>query len=181
MNLKARLSPIAFSLFVLAAAASAAEGPTSALSSASSSSSSGRGDDDDALIEGTWILTVTPPGGAPSFRAVAAYAKGGVVVTTPDRLPPNLGNTLNDAIGAWRETGHRSFVSTQVEFRYGPMGNVIGSVKLRSAARITRYDTLEGVGQLQLCDGNLNNCSPTASDLAVVLGRRLVAEGPILP
>ena len=181
MNLKACLSPAALSLLVLATAASAAETPMTASSSPTSSSSSGRDDHDDSLIEGTWILTVTPPGGAPSFRAVAAYAKGGVVVTTPDRLPPNLGNTLNDAIGAWRETGHRSFVSTQVEFRYGPMGNVIGSVKLRATARITRYDTLEGNGQLQLCDADVANCSPASSDLAVVVGRRLVAEGPIVP
>lgn len=132
-------------------------------------------------IEGTWILTVTPPFGAPSFLAISSYARGGVLVTTPDRLPPNLGNTINDALGSWRATGHRTFVSTHVEFRYGPMGNVIGTVKLRASTRITKEDAFEGVGQLQLCDATFDHCSPPSPTLSTVMGRRLPAEPPIVP
>ena len=132
-------------------------------------------------IEGTWIATVTPPFGAPSFTGYSSYVNGGVFIVAPDRLPPALGTTIGNAQGAWRPISHGRFVSTHVELRYGPAGDVVGSAKVRAVVRLTSDDTFEGQGQLQLCDATLENCLPPGPALSTITGKRLRAELPILP
>ena len=132
-------------------------------------------------IEGTWIATVTPPFGAPSFLAYSSYIEGGVFIVSPDRLPPGWGTIIGNAQGAWRTISHHRFVSTHVEFRYGPMGDVVGTAKVRAIVRLISDDAFEGQGQLQLCDAMLENCSPPSTALATITGKRLRAELPIVP
>ena len=132
-------------------------------------------------IEGTWILTITPPFGGAQFLAFTSYIPGGVSISSPDRLPPvpGLGTVIGSAQGSWAPVGHRRFVSTHVEFRYGTVGEVVGTVKLRATTRLTSENTLEGQGQLVFCDAVLQHCSATGSALATVVGTRLRAEGPL--
>ena len=134
-------------------------------------------------IEGTWVATVTPPFGAPSFLAYSSYIKGGVFIVSPDRLPPGSGTVIGNAQGSWRAVGDRQFAATHIEFRYGSLGEVVGTAKVRSLVRLISEDSLEGEGQLQLCDAMLQNCSPPApaNALATLKGRRLRAERPVSP
>ena len=150
----------------------------------------GVGPDSDALasaatqkLEGTWIVTVTPPFGGPPFLAYTSYVRGGVSILSPDRLAPvpGLGTVIGNAQGSWRASGPRQFVATHVEFRYGSAGEVVGTAKVRSSARLTSDDTFEGQGQLVFCDAMLEHCTAPGPALATVSGRRLHAEGPILP
>jgi hypothetical protein len=134
-------------------------------------------------IEGTWIATVTPPFGAPSFLAHPSYIRGGVFIISPDRLPPALGTPIGSGQGGWRAAGHRQYLSTYVELRYGVLGEVVGTAKVRSIVRLTSDDSFEGSGQLQLCDAMLENCSPPAppSAFATIKGRRLRVEPMVVP
>ena len=134
-------------------------------------------------IEGTWIATVTPPFGAPSFIAHPSYIRGGVFIISPDRLPPALGTPIGNGQGNWRAVGHRQYVETHVEFRYGVLGEVVGTAKVRSIVRLTSDNSFEGSGQLQLCDAMLANCAPPAppSQFAMLKGRRLRVEPPVVP
>jgi hypothetical protein len=50
-------------------------------------------------IEGTWVATVTPPFGAPSFLAHPSYIHSGVFIISPDRLPPALGTPIGSGQG----------------------------------------------------------------------------------
>ena len=134
-------------------------------------------------LEGTWIVTVTPPFGGATYLAVASYIPGGVSIVSPDRFPPvpGLGTATGSAQGSWRAVGHRQFVSTHVEFRYGSVGEVVGTAKVRATTRLTSTDTFDGHGQLVFCDAMLEHCSAPGTALATVSGRRLRAEAPILP
>ncbi|MDQ6629568.1 MAG: hypothetical protein M3Z29_14170 [Pseudomonadota bacterium] len=151
-------------------------------------SATGHDDDSDRNrggheLEGTWIVTFTPPFGGATFLAVTSYIPGGVSILSPDRLPPvpGLGTTIGTAQGSWRAVGHRQFVSTHVEFRYGSVGEVLGTAKVRATTRLTSDDTFDGHGQLVFCDAMLDHCSAPGAALATVSGRRLRAEAPILP
>jgi hypothetical protein len=143
----------------------------------------GKHDEQADEIEGTWIATVTPPFGAPSFLAHPSYIRGGVFIASPDRLPPELGTPVGSGQGNWRAIGHRQFLSTYVELRYGASGEVVGTARVRSIVRLTSDDSFEGWGQLQLCDPMLENCAPPApaSALATIKGRRLRVEPLVLP
>lgn len=134
-------------------------------------------------IEGSWVATVTPPFGGPSFLAYSSYIKGGVFIVSPDRLPPGSGTVIGNAQGSWRAVSNRQFAATHIEFRYGPLGEVVGTAKVRSLVRLISEDSFEGQGQLQLCDAMLENCLPPspANALATLKGRRLRAERPVLP
>jgi len=134
-------------------------------------------------IEGTWIATVTPPFGAPSFLAHPSYIRGGVLIISPDRLPLALGTPIGSGQGGWQAVGRRQYLSTHVELRYGLSGEVVGTAKVRSIVRLTSDDSFEGSGQLQLCDLMLDNCSPPAppSAFATIKGRRLRVEPLVLP
>jgi hypothetical protein len=134
-------------------------------------------------LEGTWIVTVTPPFGGPAFLGLGSYARGGVLIVSPDRLPPipGLGTVTGSAQGSWRAVGPRQFVSTHVEFRYGSVGEVLGTAKVRATTRLTSDDTFEGHGQLVFCDAMLEHCSTPSGPLSTISGKRLRAEPPIFP
>lgn len=134
-----------------------------------------------APIEGTWLLQVAPPMGAPVFAAVASYSRPGIVIVSPDRLPPipGVGMALGAGQGSWAATGPREYKQTHVEFRYDATGAVVGTVKLRGTLRLAADDRIEGVGQLQFCDALFENCASPSPLLATVTGRRLPAEAPL--
>ena len=132
-------------------------------------------------IEGTWIATVTPAPGAPSFTGYSSYIRGGAFIVSADRFPPAFGTAVGNSQGSWRAAAHGEFVSTHLGILRSVAGDVVGTFKIRASVRLTTDDTFEGHGQLQLCDATFENCAPPFPGLSNVTGRRLHAQGPILP
>jgi hypothetical protein len=130
-------------------------------------------------IEGTWSVIVTPPaGGPPAYLSIASFAEGGVLVTSPD---PSVGPSASSTgQGTWDKTSDNRFASAHVAFRYGPGGNIAGSIKIHSSYHLTGKNTFEGRGQLQICDASLNNCF-TVPGCATLQGTRMKAEPPSCP
>jgi hypothetical protein len=123
------------------------------------SSAQAQGDDvaTAGQIEGTWLVTVTPPaGGPPAYFSTASFGRGGTLITAPDpSIEPGVTSTGQ---GSWEKTGRRQFTSTHIAFIYGAGGTIVGTIKINSTYRLTDSDTFEGFGQLQICDSTGENC-----------------------
>lgn len=130
-------------------------------------------------IEGTWSIVVTPPaGGPPAYLAIASFADGGVLVTSPD---PSVGpSPTSSGQGTWERTGVNRFASIHVAFMYGPGGSITGAIKINSNYRLTGRNSFEGRGQLQICDASVNNCF-TIPACSTLQGTRIKAEPPSCP
>ena len=132
-------------------------------------------------IEGTWLVTVTPPaGGPPAYFSTASFARGGTLTTAPD---PSIGpGVTSTGQGSWEKTGHRQFISTHIAFIYGAGSTIVGTIKINATYRLTDNNTFEGFGQLQICDSTGNHCflpgPPGAPPTCATLhGERLRATG----
>src|SRR5262245_41718398 len=66
-------------------------------------------------IEGSWLITVTVPGGPPPFRAIANYSAGGGLVVTDGSTPPSTGNVYQ---GTWARMGNHEFAFTFLGLLY---------------------------------------------------------------
>ena len=130
-------------------------------------------------IEGTWSVIVTPPaGGPPAYLAIASFADGGVLLTSPD---PSVGpSATSTGQGTWERTRGNRFASTHVAFMYSPGGSITGAIKINSSYRLTGRNSFEGRAQLQICDASLNNCF-TIPSCATLQGTRIKAEPPSCP
>src|SRR4051812_30153052 len=53
-------------------------------------------------LEGTWLVTVTPPPGGPGvYTSMASFAAGGVLITAPD---PAAGPGKSSGQGTWEKS-----------------------------------------------------------------------------
>lgn len=132
---------------------------------------------DGGPIEGTWVVTIDPPGPVPPTHiSVASFIKGGVVAGLPDiYLPPAAGAVMGNPAGSWTHVRGREYASTIVAFTYNNLGQVVRMVKINSTYTLIGNDRFEGVSQLQLCDLQLV-CAPLGPNLAQISGRRLEVE-----
>jgi hypothetical protein len=106
-------------------------------------------------IEGSWLITVTPAGGAPAFKALLTYAAGGGLTGVDASLPPSQVTALH---GTWVRKGGHKFAFTFVEFLFDPAGAFIGSIKIHENLTFEAHgDTYNGVwtGEVLDPDGNL--------------------------
>jgi hypothetical protein len=134
-------------------------------------------------IEGTWVVTVDPPGSVPETHiSVASFTRGGVVTGLPDIFIPtlpgagaNAGTIMGNPGGSWTHIRHKEYASTIVAFTYNNLGQAVGMVKINSTYSLTNNDRFEGSSQLQLCDLKLV-CAPLGPSLARINGRRLEVE-----
>ena len=133
-------------------------------------------------LEGTWLITVTPPaGGPPQYISLGSYMSGGVLITAPD---PSVGpGVTSPGQGTWIRTGGNEFASTHVAFTYDSAGHITGTIRIKATYQLNGKDTFDGSGQLQFCDASIENCftPPGCPALAVVRGQRIEAEGPSCP
>lgn len=135
------------------------------------------------MIEGTWIVTVTPPaGGPPAYMSLASFATGGVMTTPPD---PSVGPGASNGQGSWERTrGTRNgFTSSHVAFMSDAGGHITGTVRINSNYHLIGKNTFEGSGQIKFCDVTVNNCftPPGCPVLATLRGTRLEAVAPFCP
>ena len=103
-------------------------------------------------LEGSWemIVTPVPPPGAPPLptrHLYVSFAQGGVY-TGFDRSAP-FGSPQH---GAWEHRGGNEFAWTFIGDNFDPLGNFVGTLKLRARITITGRDTFSGVANPQVRD-----------------------------
>jgi len=105
-------------------------------------------------MEGTWLVTVSPAGGAPPpFPALVTYSAGGGLVVTDSSFPPTQGNVYQ---GTWVRKGGREFAFTFLGFQY--VGGVhSGYVRVLETVTLDPSgDAYRGEGVFQFLDLNRN-------------------------
>jgi hypothetical protein len=107
----------------------------------------------DARIEGSWLVTVTIPGGPPPFRSLETFAAGGAFVATSSEPP----SAVNSAHGTWARTTQRQFHLTFLEFQYDANGVHSGYLRVRETRRLEpSSNTFDGTGTAEFFDAGFN-------------------------
>jgi hypothetical protein len=77
-------------------------------------------------VRGTWVIRpTTAGGGGTGFRALAAFAAGGVFVTTGS-------DEAGTGLGEWSSVGTNGFAFTYLNFHFGASGRLANTVKVRA-------------------------------------------------
>jgi hypothetical protein len=129
-------------------------------------------------IEGTWILTVTPPpeSGQPPFNVLISFARGGVFLASAETGAQGLPAQY----GTWTKVGSKEYVSTGLAFGTGATPAAVFTFKVKSLFRVVGEDELEGDGQLAICDAAGGNCQ-FPPGCAALRALRVKAEPPSCP
>ena len=107
----------------------------------------------DPRIQGSWLVTVTIPGGPPPFRSLETFAGGGAFVATSSEPP----SAVNSAHGTWARVSHGQFHLTFLEFQYDANGVHSGYLRVRETRRLeSGGDTFDGTGTVEFLDGEFN-------------------------
>jgi len=110
-----------------------------------------------------------PPGvpQPPPFIAYGSFARGGASISS-DRSRPG-----SKQHGTWAHIGANDFAGTAIEDLYDPMGNFVGTVKLRTRLTIISQDEFVGVSNAEFRDttGNI-----TRSGCGTLRGERIKIE-----
>jgi hypothetical protein len=108
-----------------------------------------------ALLQGSWLLTITPAPGVvtiPPFRALMTYtADGGVVETdTASIRAVAPGYSATAGQGAWAARGDE-FASTVVKLVVDENGQFAGSVRIQAAVKLNAArDGYTGSGKVEV-------------------------------
>jgi hypothetical protein len=95
----------------------------------------------DPNVEGTWIVTVTPDGGA-AFRALVTFSTGGTMVES------SQGDKGGQ--GVWKRTGGRTFGFTFEQFQFDLNGTFTGTLKVRERDEFDqRFASYSGVATIE--------------------------------
>jgi hypothetical protein len=94
-------------------------------------------------LTGSWLVTATPPGGAPSFQGLMTFDPGGGFVASAqgDILlipPPGVPPIATAGHGAWVKTGPREFLMTFRQIFYEADGSFQGGAKIRQAVTLSQ-------------------------------------------
>jgi hypothetical protein len=112
-----------------------------------------------ALVQGSWLLTITPAPGLitiPPFRALMTYtADGGVIETDTAAIAAVLpGYSATTGHGAWAERGDE-FASTVVKLVLDRNGQFVGTLRIQGAARLNpALDGYSGSGKLEVLNSS---------------------------
>lgn len=125
-------------------------------------------------IEGTWLLTVTPPlgSGQPPFQVLVSFGRGGVFLASAERGTQGLPAQY----GSWMKSGSTAYITTALAFGSGPGGQPL-TFKVKSQFALVGDDLLEGNGSLAICDPTGNNCN-VFPGCSVLSATRVKAEAP---
>ncbi|MBI2300167.1 MAG: hypothetical protein HYU66_14690 [Armatimonadetes bacterium] len=85
-------------------------------------------------VQGSWNITPQTPG--PAFRALAAFAAGGVFITTGS-------DQAGTGIGQWRSQGTDGFAFSYQNFHFDTAG-ALSSITTVNAAGTFQADTIQG-------------------------------------
>lgn len=119
-----------------------------------SQSSQARGGAVAPQIEGSWLVTVTVPGGPPPFRAIETYCAGGGLVSTDGGTPPSAGHVYQ---GTWAKTGGHEFAFTFLGLQYDAAGVHSGFIRVRETLTLEPdTNAFNATGTVQFLDLNQN-------------------------
>jgi hypothetical protein len=107
-----------------------------------------------ATVRGTWIITPKSSRGPSPFRALAAFAAGGVFTTTGS-------DEAGTGLGVWVSRGAAGFAFTYLNFHFGPDGKLANTVKV-SATGSFAGSSMTGRATLSRLGRNGNRLSPDA-------------------
>ena len=105
-----------------------------------------------ATVRGTWLITPGSSGGPAGFQALAAFAAGGVFVTTGS-------DQAGTGLGEWLSKGTNGFAFTYINFHFGTDGKPSNTVKVRATGTF-KGSTLSGNAVLSLLDPQGNPLAP---------------------
>jgi hypothetical protein len=95
-------------------------------------------------VQGAWVIQPTTSGGPAGFRAVAAFAAGGVFLTIGSDEP-------GTGVGEWRSPTAETFAFTYLNFHFDPDGKLNNTVKVRAVGAFSGR-TLKGKATLTAHD-----------------------------
>jgi hypothetical protein len=96
-------------------------------------------------VRGTWLITPKTAGGPAGFKALAAFAAGGVFVTTGSDEP-------GTGLGEW-SGGAKAFAFTYLNFHFDSSGKFNNTVKVRAKGTF-KGSSLSGHATLSTTDAN---------------------------
>ncbi len=99
-----------------------------------------------ATVRGAWIIEPKTASGPAGFRAVAAFAAGGVFITIGSDEP-------GTGIGEWKSPTADGFAFTYLNFHFDAEQKLNNTVKVRAAGTFSG-DTLEGHATLEAHDAH---------------------------
>lgn len=105
-------------------------------------------------VEGTWLATVTIPGGPPPFPSLLTYASGGALIATDSSVPPANGNVYQ---GTWVKTGPHKFAFTFLGFQYDANGVLTNYFRAHESDQIEPGgNAYNGVTEIEILDLGMN-------------------------
>jgi hypothetical protein len=119
-----------------------------------------------ATVRGTWIITPKSSRGPSPFRALAAFAAGGVFVTTGS-------DEAGTGLGEWSSRGAAGFAFSYLNFHFGSDGKLANTVKV-SATGTFSGSTLTGRATLGMFGPTGTRLSPDAR--FTFSGRRMAVQ-----
>lgn len=118
-------------------------------------------------VRGSWLITPQRNGKPAGFQAIAAFAAGGVFVTTGS-------DEAGTGIGEWNGSGSNGFGFTYLNFHFNSDGSLANTVKVRAAGTF-RGSTMTGRATLTVTDASGTTSAPARSTFT---GKRIAVESP---
>jgi hypothetical protein len=128
--------------------------------------------------EGSWLYTVTIPGGY-TFQGIETYAAGGGYVEA-DQLSFSMGSVASAGHGAWKMTGERTFLLTYINLTFQDFssGAPTGTLKVRQTTKLSKDgETYTGSGDYTYYDLS-GNPLPAISGTFTITAKRIEVEAP---
>ena len=119
-------------------------------------------------VRGTWLIKPASSGGPAGFQALAAFAAGGVFVTTGS-------DEAGTGLGQWSSRGKRGFGFTYLNFHFDTEGKPANTVKVRAAGTF-KGSKLTGHATLGVFDPNGARLAEDAK--FQFTGKRVAVEAP---
>jgi hypothetical protein len=123
---------------------------------------------DPASVRGSWIIQPVTPQGSAGFHAVAAFAAGGVFITTGSDEP-------GTGIGEWDQSGANGFGFTYLNFHFDPAGKLANTVNVRALGTFSGSQLSGNATETTLAP-NGNKLSPDRQ--FTFTGKRVVVQAP---
>lgn len=119
-------------------------------------------------VRGTWVIVPKSSRGASPFRALAAFAAGGVFVTTGS-------DEAGTGLGEWSQNGATGFAFTYLNFHFDTAGKPANTIKVRAAGSF-HGSKLSGHATLSTLDPSGRPVGGSAH--FTFTGKRLAIEAP---
>jgi hypothetical protein len=119
-------------------------------------------------VRGSWLITPKRNGRPAGFQACAAFAAGGVFITTGS-------DEAGTGIGEWVSSGTDGFAFTYVNFHFGSDGKLSNTVQVRAVGTF-HGSSLKGRATLTTVDPNGKPLSGASH--STFTGKRIAVESP---